>query len=323
MPKFLRRFLLTAFAALSLSHLFAPAALAGHAAAPDPHQRFGFDSAGSIDSGFCLQCHDIHGAAGDFALMWQNSVTNTCATCHGIYLSAPAGARGPDNPRRISGPAASTSAYKVSPGDRLEHEGHRLGLNLNGPVPFTYASGPGTNGEVAPFTAASPDFIPGSGYPGIRDYKYLNRIDRWLSFVTNQDMSNFPASSRTALGGLYCAGCHSVHGSERGSALPGTLTKNKLLSSTPNHQQAPIDTAGWTRWSKDGWRFCEGCHPERSEAGAPDGAAPHNHSSSFCLECHGDNPAASPDFPHTGTANLLAAYPDELCVSACHAFSLP
>ena len=306
----------------------ASAALAYHkdGVTVDPHQSYGIDSpTGETD--FCLQCHDIHAAAGDYALMWKDTVTNTCATCHGVYQVTPA--EGDDRhpgypgPESHPGQAAGRSVYEVPLGDAFIHEGHRLGQNLSGASNWTYASGPDGAIETEPYTTDTPNFIPGSGFPGVDDYEYLTRINNWTNYLAGGDMSSFLASERDALGGLYCASCHSPHGTTRGNALPSNLTKGKLLSARPNHAQASIPTAGWTSWNDDGYNWCLSCHEQRSEPDTPDGVKPHNHPASFCLECHGDNPAATPDFPHTGVKNLLADYPDELCVDSCHAFGLP
>src|SRR3972149_8153832 len=43
----------------------------------------------SVSTDACLQCHDVHEAAGDYVLMRWSTVTNVCGTCHGIYNQQP------------------------------------------------------------------------------------------------------------------------------------------------------------------------------------------------------------------------------------------
>lgn len=321
----MKKLIIIASLALFVVLVSSSMALAYHVIDVDPHQRFGFEPATGFSSDFCLQCHDIHAAAGDYALMARSTVTNTCGTCHGVYQAAPTGAIDPGYlPGQTSGMAALKSVYKVPLADQYLHEGHRLGQGGSATSStISYASGPDGSVEVTPYTTSSPDFIPGSGYPGVASYKYLTRINNWSSFVAGADMSAFLASGRQATKGLYCANCHSPHGTIRGSALPGGVTKNKLLSSRPNHAQTAIDASAWTSWTANGYNFCLSCHAQRAEGGTPDGLTPHNHPASFCIECHGNNPAGAVDFPHTGVKNLLAEYPDQLCVASCHAFGLP
>jgi predicted CXXCH cytochrome family protein len=38
----------------------------------------------SAATDFCQQCHSVHNAPSDYALLWQNTVTATCNTCHAI-----------------------------------------------------------------------------------------------------------------------------------------------------------------------------------------------------------------------------------------------
>ena len=46
-----------------------------------PHD--GFSPTGGTD--FCIQCHDIHEATGDYVLTRKATVTAVCATCHGLF----------------------------------------------------------------------------------------------------------------------------------------------------------------------------------------------------------------------------------------------
>lgn len=286
---------------------------------PNPHTTY------SATTDFCLQCHDIHEAQGDYALMWQSTVVDTCGTCHGVYLNAPTGARNPGYPGQESGTAALKSVYKVNIANKYTHEGHRLGQAGNGPGPYTYADGT---------TTSTADYIPGSGG------KLLTQIPSWSYWQTGAaiDPADYPASGRTALNGLYCASCHSPHGTQFGNTIVfGSSTTSmtpqpgfKLLTRRPNHTTDTVDSSSWTSFTVDGWQWCSKCHTNRLQGptdtnGSPIGNdPPHNHPSSFCLQCHGNNsdPSILPDFPHTGATNLLVDYPDKLCIG-CHVAGLP
>jgi len=288
---------------LALVLLSASAALA--IISPNPHTTY------SATTDFCLQCHDIHEAAGDYALMYQSTVVDTCGTCHGVYQNAPTGARNPGYPGQESGTAALKSVYKVNLGSKYSHEGVRLG-QCGTAGPYTYADGT---------TTTTADYIPGSGN------KLLSRIPNWTYYLSGNyiDPATYPASGRTALNGLYCASCHSPHGTQFGTAIDlGGAGEYKLLSARPNHSTDTIDASAWTDFTSDGWQWCSKCHTNRLETTPPDGVAPHNHPSEFCLQCHGDNsdPGILPDFPHTGATNLLSDYPDQLCIT-CHVAGLP
>jgi len=276
---------------------------------PNPHTTY------SATTDFCLQCHDIHEASGDYALMWQSTVVDTCGTCHGVYLNAPTGARNPGYPGQESGTAALKSVYKVNIANKYSHEGHRLGqAGISGP--YTYADGT---------TTGTADYIPGSGN------KLLTQIPSWSYYLSGAaiDPSLYPASGRTALNGLYCASCHSPHGTQFGTAIDlGGGGEYKLLSARPNHTTDTVNAGTWTDFTSDGWQWCSKCHTNRLQGpvdvnGSPIGnSPPHNHPSQFCLQCHGNNPAVTPDFPHTGATNLLSDYPDKLCIT-CHVAGLP
>src|SRR3990172_1607934 len=49
----------------------------------------------SATTNFCLQCHEIHNAGSEYALLWKSSVTATCQTCHGLFGGSPSGTRDP------------------------------------------------------------------------------------------------------------------------------------------------------------------------------------------------------------------------------------
>lgn len=295
--------------AILMVALTATVALANHNddANVDPHDSY------SSTTDYCLQCHDIHEAGGDYALMYQATVIDTCGTCHSVYQEAPTGPRDPGYSGQESGPAATRAVYEnATPATRYTHEGHRLSRNGNpdSGSDYTYADG---------VTTDTADYIPGSLN------SIVNRISTWPDWMAGASMAAYPASGRTATGGLYCASCHSPHGPKFGNALPSVVTNGKLLSTRPNHAQTPIDGSLWTSWVDNGYEFCQSCHTQRAEPTPTDGIAPHNHPAYLCVQCHGDNVsiAPNPDFPHTGARNLLSAEPDELCITCHISGSLP
>ena len=302
-----KRLILALGVAVIAALLLAPAAWASMGA-NNPHTAY------NATTSYCLQCHDIHEAAGDYALMWQATVVDVCASCHNVYQQTPSGARAlpyPGTQVPNPSPAALRAAYKVSIADRYTHEGHRLGQGGT-TGPYTYADGT---------TTSSADYIPGGGG------NMLTRIPSWSYYLSGNwiDPNTYPASGRTALNGLYCASCHSPHGTQFGTAIDlGGGGEFMLLSARPNHTTDTVDASGWTSFTNDGWNWCIRCHKNRYEPTPPNGTAPHNHPSEFCLQCHGNSsdPNIQPDFPHTGATNLLSQYPDALCVQ-CHVAGLP
>lgn len=275
----MRRTLAIAVLCTALALALASPALASDAATI-PHG--GYD----MTTDACLQCHDIHEAAGDYVLMRQATVTAVCGTCHTLYQAAPTGAYDPGYSGTEAGTAAHLAAYKVPAGEALTHEGHRLGL---GATTYTFADGQTGDGS----------YIPG-GTDALTAIQYL-AYDSTVS-----------ALAYSATNGMTCASCHTPHGTFGNVVDPAVSTK--LLSSRPNHG-ATIPLANWTT---DGGKWCGGCHDRRTSGGAI-----HNHPDYACLDCHGDNFAAPTlDFPHTsGVPNILTLEPDELCLQ-CHVAGL-
>ena len=305
----------------------------------------------SSSTDFCLQCHSAHnqGDEGQYALLFENTVTATCQTCHGL----PAYGGGGTSPRDsnaitgfttgIMGTASSRSAYDITTGMKSSH-----------PLLATSTAGTGDNVQMQD---------SGWTYSGTT-----------ASWIANQE----PA-------GLSCTSCHTSHGnwgqlvnSERGvirttadgdglsdtdpwvdgapiyvgrtlkylnlgadgvwetctdaagttGCLDFTMTDSegqtvygygyKLLSAYPNFNWA----GGGESWGLDAsahdqGRWCGSCHPNKVDVAY--GGTFHNHPTG-CTACHG-NPtgdATSTDFPHTSKfGEFLKAYPDGLCIS-CH-----
>ncbi len=138
----------------------------------------------SATTAFCLQCHNIHGDNGEYALMYKTNVTDTCNTCHGLYGGAPTGARTPVGvPPKTPGTASSRSAYDVA----APASGHAIGT-ANAPVPD--------------------------------DAVTITQSDWSYSWTTKINAGTYPDATTPAgpgtasdlSGGLYCASCHTPHG---------------------------------------------------------------------------------------------------------------
>jgi predicted CXXCH cytochrome family protein len=241
----------------------------------------------SMTTDACLQCHDIHEAAGDYVLMREATVVAVCGTCHTLYQQAPTGAYDPGYSGAEAGTAAHLAAYKVPASAALTHEGHRLGL---GAGTYTFADGVVGNGS----------YIPG-GTDGLTAIKYL-------AYGDTVDALSFEATN-----GMTCASCHTPHGNY-GNMVDASVS-SKILSSKPNHIDTAIPLANW---ATDGGKWCGGCHDKRTSGGAY-----HNHPDYTCLDCHGDDLLApTEDFPHTSSSpNILTLEPDALCIQ-CHVAGL-
>lgn len=263
----------------------------------------------------CLSCHDIHEAVGDYVLMREVTVTETCGTCHTLFQADPTGEYVGDYPGDSPGTAAERKAYNIPDEDEFllgeSYGGHRLGLGID----FV---------EFADGEEGDGNYIPGSGTT-------LNALS------IEDDLVN--ATDREATNGLYCASCHTPHG-QYGQILRdsgGNISTDKILSSQPNHGEygnlADAGDAIVDDWLTDGANWCTKCHDRRLSGDDAEAEGIHNHPSDYCLQCHsnydgttdtGDFPAeddvvdSDDDFPHTSPVqNLLSMVPDELCIT-CH-----
>lgn len=334
----IKKLVLIACLALGLVLLTSAVALAG--GTQIPHGGY------STTTDACLQCHDVHEASGDYVLLRWNTVTNTCGSCHFLYLSTPQlewTLRSPANPligtyndsatagsvpaynpgysgnetdpagyapfggvSGVNSIGSRTSAFEVPKTDALVAPGHNLS---RGPGDWLYNDG------SEPHQA---DYIPGGSNP-------LTAIKK------GQYPLSVSALSYGSTAGLYCASCHTPHGNFGQQLLnaSGDLVSSKLLSGRPNHTNSP--PLSIENWGTQGGQWCLRCHDKR------DGASVvyHNHPSSACLSCHGNyigalayanysTATANSDFPHTGNAyNILSNVPDALCITCHVAGSLP
>lgn len=271
-------------AAIVLSVVFI-LAFSATAFAASPHTGY----AGTTD--YCISCHDMHEASGDYVLTRESTVTGVCGTCHGLFgAAAPAGVTWSGGaPADMAGanPTASTRlAYKVNmsamTGAQMDATpGHSLGVMYGGTVVRTSELIPGGSGTLKVMTSGQ--------YGGFNNGLY-----------GGETTSTFVGTK-----GLYCASCHTPH-AESGQLIAGT----KLLSALPNHSMgtAAVDTLD----------FCISCHDKRDNVGVEK-----NHPSTYCLTCHANQTGES-DFPHTSTnQRLLQMEPDALCVLCHTAGTLP
>jgi hypothetical protein len=132
----------------------------------------------SASTGYCLQCHSVHNAGGAYALMYEQSVTDTCNTCHGLNGSATGtGANNVTIGTQQLATASSRDVYYVS----TPAASHTIGAT----------SVPDSNGVT----------ITEGGWSYHMSFPHAS--------------STTPAGAGTSaagVGGLYCASCHTPHG---------------------------------------------------------------------------------------------------------------
>lgn len=262
-------------------------------------------STGGTD--YCLTCHDVHEAQGDYVLMRKATVTAVCGTCHGLF-GATQGSGGAGGTVPAWGKtdftgtdptASNASAYKydmsaMTTSAQLDAvPGHSLGVMINGVSgvdPADPSNPPGAN-----------DIPGGSSTLKVMSSGLYNGTDRPSA-----------ASGYTATGGLYCASCHTPH-----AAFGQFIAGSPNLSSKPNHSATAVtDEKG----------LCLACHDLRASSAGT--AAPHNHPDAYCLSCHGNEAGgtvgAVNDFPHSSAIKrILIKEPDMLCTGCHTSGSLP
>lgn len=173
-------------------------AFATTAFAAVPHGGYGTGNApAAAQTDLCLSCHDIHQAAGDYALMREATVTETCQTCHGLFgAPAPTSATWTETPFDLDADGNSAEA-SVSPTTAYENtgaarvSGHRLGAASD-----AYNENAGS------------DYIPGSTLS-------LKVMDS-LVYDEGDIYEGESVTAYAATNGLYCASCHTPHGSVGG-----------------------------------------------------------------------------------------------------------
>jgi len=299
----MRKVMIVVLIALPVALLaFTGVAMAGVA----PHGGYG------AGTDYCLQCHDVHDAAGDYALTREATVTETCATCHGLFGNTPDGTWTSPPVDLVDGANATVSVYSAYKNvGAMEASGHGLGVTLNGE--------PANNSDVIPH-----------GTVGLRVMKSAD-------YHEGTKYNNEAASTFRGTAGLYCASCHTPHGSLTGQDLngngipdtqgtvaqgnygrelvvddsasshPKNVNPNRLLSSMPNHVETQVT-------SYNG--FCMACHDEAGVQGMANDPM-HNHPA-LCVSCHKKGAKGAADFPHTsGNQKLLGSDSDKNC-TGCH-----
>jgi predicted CXXCH cytochrome family protein len=303
--------LILAFSATALAYNVTPPD-GGTALATDIAPHDGFNTGGGTD--YCIQCHDIHQAQGDYVLTRQSTVTATCNTCHALFGAAPNPGQAPDwthnpltgaanpsgNPSPMTGTPPTTSdllAYNVNmSGATAQYmdsiPGHSLGVMAGGTIV--------RNSDSIPDSSSTLKVMISGEYGGYN-----------LGYYSGTSVTSF-----TGTQGLYCASCHSPHGAVAdggvGNVIPGNTM---LLSARPNHITTPV--ASYSDGS-----FCLACHDKNLGVDA----SQKTHPSQFCLSCHGDEASGggTQDFPHTSTNHrLLTTEPDALCLECHTAGTLP
>jgi predicted CXXCH cytochrome family protein len=315
----MRKIMILALIALPAAFLaFTGIAMAGVA----PHGGYG------AGTDYCLSCHDVHDAAGDYALMREATVTETCATCHNLFGLAPDGTwtvAPPDmgGSGTTNATASVYSAYSYT--GSAKKSGHDLGVSLNGE--------PSRNDDAIPGGSLSLRVMKSA------DYEEGDRYN-------NESVLDFDATA-----GLYCASCHTPHGIETGKDLvardpatgnctagtdgkddapktkaegnfgrqlvaeqcgsthPKDVPAAKLLSSMPNHAAAPVDSADPVGAYN---AFCISCHDQRDDGNVGD--AIHNHPP-LCVSCH---TYSANDFPHTQNKIALINTDNDSRCTGCH-----
>jgi len=273
----------------------------------------------------CLQCHDIHEAAGDYVLLRWSTVTDTCGSCHYLYSGR--------YPSTVGGSFGQGEFSYNTPlaGARPAYDPKYSGHEIRSVLPTGNSIGARTSAyEVA---WAAKDAAPGhnlqrgSGSFLFKDGKLDNAgyipggFDRLTAIQKASYPNTVPATSFSGTNGLFCASCHTPHGNFGQELLKTGASEPvgpKILSGKPNHSATALRI---DNWDTDGSKWCKKCHGKRdSEAVDPaTGAAYHNHPDIYCLQCHtNDSNGLSSDFPHTGAnENLLQQEPDGLCL-LCH-----
>jgi hypothetical protein len=175
----------------------------------------------SASTNYCLQCHEVHDATADYALLAGATVTATCNTCHGLpAIGAPAGtgARQPLEPANPATPGttAARAAYTVTTGRNAWH-----GIGASTP--------PGETGVTMTLSDWAYSWRYSGGPP-----------------ATN---ATTPANTKSATGGgLYCASCHTPHG-EFGQLL----NAKKVRTTDSSGSWSTVQTKNWTEGTIVWW----------------------------------------------------------------------
>ena len=256
---------------IALLLVVAPAAFAGIS----PHGGYSVGASAAADrTDFCLTCHDVHQAAGDYVLMRDPTVTETCATCHALYGGTA------DNKWTGGASAIWDGATQATVSQYAAYEnvsavsGHRLGVALNGVPGLVSATIPGSNSGSFLKVIESTKYYPTS-HDGADGHGIYSR----------ESVTGFAATK-----GLYCASCHTPHGSIVGVDAMVQATDGSCTAGTDGKDDAP----GPGSWGNNQLvtSDCGSAHPKRVAANRLLTNKPNHIDTSvttyngFCIACH-------------------------------------
>jgi len=317
----------------------------------------------SASTDFCVQCHSVHAEAldeGEYALLYANTVTATCNTCHGLplYGGPASGARDSNDvtgfTTGIMGTASGRSAYTdTTPAashplyaTNTDGTGDGVDMQTSGWTyhgsPAAWASANEQEGDGLQCTSCHTshgDFgaLINSENGVVRttaDGDGLTDVDQWAenTAIYYGSVAGQPAVKYLHLNGAVWQACTGMDGSGTCSDLTTTDSEGqtvslygyKLLSAYPNFNwDGGGESWGVDARTHDQARWCGSCHPNK--VATEYGGTFHNHPTG-CTACHG-NPTAdttSKDFPHTSSfGQFLKSYPDGLCITCHHEGELP
>lgn len=205
----------------------------------------------STSTDACLQCHDVHQAAGEYALTRWSTVTDTCGSCHTLYLGTlePYYGATPTNSSFDSttggrSPAMNLGEYDL---DNPPPAGNPANPNIGLAYDPGYGGAVATPGSAAPYVAYKTDWTSRYSHEGHRlgqlynpssplqfadgmpgDANYIpGGTESLTRMVSSMFYTTEPATSISSLAGvnvdpwvtglsgtagLYCASCHTPHG---------------------------------------------------------------------------------------------------------------
>ena len=317
----------------------------------------------SASTDYCVQCHNVHGAANDYALLAQNSVTATCQTCHSLFGSTPGTPPAGGGPAP-SAPTSLPAAYEVVGGAAQHGIGSQLraGVFSTGTITqsgwsyggfsstgwsSTTPAGAGTSSQSSGGLYCADCHTPHGDFGQLVNSKFyrssagIGNVNGGSANLTTvqdfvEDAPTFAGGGTTVRYLHFNAATKTWQGCTSPGAvgctdLTGTDTEGesaylygyKLLSAYPNHS-----------WSSgpESWNMDQRTHDGARWCGRCHnlatpiayGGTAHSHPTG-CTSCHGNpNDGTSTDFPHTSTfSTFLKDYPDLLCINCHTAGSLP
>lgn len=232
----------------------------------------------SAQTDYCLQCHQQHGAypnttyaTGSFALLRAASVTETCNTCHSIFLQGGTSAFDPGIAGLQIGTAAARSVYENGAPDNhasLDTASCAALVGTAKPANCTYPAIPmaGAGSTTAPVYGHKIGYgvsatSLGTGSPVNSATRYTAGWTYAWNFI---GQTSAPASSTTKsgpgtasriAGGFYCDSCHTPHGADLGYAVN---TEKGHASSPSTITAGAVTTAHWDDGNVIAWHNTTG-----------------------------------------------------------------